>query len=133
MDKIYPKLKKRTIDGIPNLVLVIAQDFESGDVLMAAYADKEALERTIETGYAHYYSTSRGKIWLKGETSGNKQQVKEIWVDCDGDALLYRVKQKGSCAACHEGYKSCFYRELKNGELKIAKQIVFNPKDVYFK
>ena len=93
--------------------------------------NKEALEKTTETGYAHYYSTSRKKIWLKGETSGNRQLVKEILVDCDGDALLYMVKQQGTGAACHEGYRSCFYRQLKGCELKVVKQRIFDPKDVY--
>jgi len=131
MDGLYGELRTRTIDGIGGLVLVIAQDFETGEVLMAAYANKEALKRTVETGYAHYYSTSRGEIWFKGETSGNKQLVKEVWADCDGDALLYRIEQEGRKAACHEGYKSCFYRKLRDGELKIAKKRIFDPNDVY--
>ncbi|MBU2495512.1 MAG: phosphoribosyl-AMP cyclohydrolase [Candidatus Omnitrophota bacterium] len=92
------------------LVPVVTQD-ESGEVLMLAYADKEALRLTLQTGKAHYFSRSRQKLWLKGETSGNTQEVQEVLVDCDQDAVLYRVKQKGM--ACHTGNRSCFYRKLK--------------------
>ena len=96
------------------LIPVIAQDAESREVLMLAYANIEAIERTIETGFAHYFSRSRKKIWMKGETSGNFQRVLEVRIDCDGDAVLYIVKQQGS--ACHTGNFSCFYRRLE--ELK---------------
>ncbi len=92
------------------LVPVVTQD-ESGEVLMLAYADKEALRLTLQTGKAHYFSRSRQKLWLKGETSGNTQEIQEVLVDCDQDAVLYRVKQKG--VACHTGNRSCFYRKLK--------------------
>lgn len=111
MDFPFDELRYRTVDGIPDLVLVIAQDSKTDEVLMAAFANKEAIEKTLETGNAHYYSTSRKKLWQKGETSGNVQEVKEIRIDCDGDALLYKVKQTG--VACHEGHKSCFFRKLK--------------------
>jgi phosphoribosyl-AMP cyclohydrolase len=93
------------------LVPVVVQDVSSKEVLMLAYADEEALKKTVETGYAHYYSRSRRKLWKKGETSGNVQKVKEIRVDCDGDTLLYLVEQKGN--ACHTGEYSCFFRKLK--------------------
>src|SRR5271157_4998095 len=89
------------------LIPVIAQDV-NGKVLMLAYADKDAIEETLRTGKAVYWSRSRNKRWMKGEESGNYQEVAEVLVDCDADALIYRVKQKG--AACHEGYESCFYR-----------------------
>lgn len=92
------------------LVPVVVQDFSTKAVLMVAYANREALEKTLETGYAHYYSRSRGKLWKKGETSGNVQKVKEVLVDCDGDTLLYLVEQKG--VACHTGEYSCFFRKL---------------------
>ncbi len=91
------------------LVPVVTQD-EGGEVLMLAYADKEALRLTLKTGKAHYFSRSRQKLWLKGETSGHTQEIKEVLVDCDQDAVLYRVKQKG--VACHTGNRSCFYRKL---------------------
>ena len=92
------------------LLPVVVQDADSKEVLMQAYADKEALKLTEETGYAHYYSRSRKKIWKKGESSGNIQLIREIYLDCDGDSLLYLVDQKGP--ACHTGRRSCFYRKL---------------------
>jgi phosphoribosyl-ATP pyrophosphohydrolase/phosphoribosyl-AMP cyclohydrolase len=92
------------------LIPVVAQDALSGEVLMVAYANREALEATLKTGEAHYYSRSRGALWRKGATSGHTQQVAEIRYDCDEDALLYRVHQTG--AACHTGARSCFYRTL---------------------
>lgn len=92
------------------LVPVIAQDADSGEVLMLAYANREALAATLQTNEAHYFSRSRGALWRKGETSGHRQQVLEVRYDCDGDALLYRVRQTGP--ACHTGARSCFYRTL---------------------
>lgn len=89
---------------------MVTQD-ENGEVLMLAYADKKALRLTLQTGKAHYFSRSRQKLWLKGETSGHTQEVQEVLIDCDQDAVLYRVKQKD--AACHTGNRSCFYRKLK--------------------
>ncbi len=94
------------------LVPVVAQDAGTGEVLMLAYADEEALTKTIETGEAHYHSRSRGELWRKGETSGNTQRVVEIRLDCDGDALLYRVEPSGP--ACHTGENSCFFNSLAN-------------------
>ncbi|RLI78683.1 phosphoribosyl-AMP cyclohydrolase [Archaeoglobales archaeon] len=93
-----------------NLVPVIAQDVETKDVLMLAYANELAIRKTMETGYAHYWSRSRNCLWKKGETSGNTQKVLSILVDCDGDALIYLVNQKGN--ACHTGERTCFYRVL---------------------
>ncbi|WP_135664569.1 phosphoribosyl-AMP cyclohydrolase [Halorhabdus rudnickae] len=104
----------------------VAQDAEDGDVLMLAYVTRKALERTRETGLAHYYSRSREELWQKGETSGNVQHVEEIRVDCDGDALLYLIGQEGG--ACHTGYRSCFHRTI-DGEF-VGTQ-VFDPDDVY--
>lgn len=108
------------------LVPVVAQSAGDGEVLMLAYANREALERTRETGQAHYYSRSREDIWQKGETSGHRQAVEDIRVDCDGDALLYLVEQRGG--ACHTGYRSCFYRTI-SGET--VGERVFDPDDVY--
>jgi phosphoribosyl-AMP cyclohydrolase len=108
------------------LLPAVAQDAESGDVLMLAYANREALERTRETGLAHYYSRSREELWQKGATSGHVQRVREVRVDCDGDALLYRVDQDGG--ACHTGFESCFYRTV-DGE--VVGNRVFDPDDVY--
>lgn len=92
------------------LIPVIVQDFKTDKVLMMAYMNKEALEKSLNTGFVHYWSRSRGKLWLKGETSGHFQRIKSINADCDGDTLLIRVEQEG--AACHTGHYSCFYRQL---------------------
>jgi phosphoribosyl-AMP cyclohydrolase len=108
------------------LLPAVAQDAESGEVLMLAYVNREALARTRETGEAHYYSRSRDELWHKGASSGHTQQVEEIRVDCDGDALLYLVEQDGG--ACHTGHRSCFYRTV-DGETVGEK--VFDPDDVY--
>lgn len=108
------------------LVPAIAQDVETGDVLMLAYVSEEALDRTRETGLAHYYSRSREELWQKGETSGNVQRVEDVHVDCDGDALLYLVHQEGG--SCHTGYESCFYRSL-DGD--VVAERAFDPDDVY--
>ena len=109
-----------------SLLPVVAQDGEPGDVLMLAYASSEAVERTRETGLAHYYSRSREELWQKGGSSGHVQHVEEIRVDCDGDALLYIVEQEGG--ACHTGFESCFYRSI-DGE-QVGRK-VFDPDDVY--
>ncbi|MBC7101281.1 phosphoribosyl-AMP cyclohydrolase [Methanothermobacter tenebrarum] len=116
--------------GGEKLIIAIAQDKNTREVLMVAYMNKEALERTIETGMAHYWSTSRKKVWLKGESSGHTQKVDEILVDCDMDAIILKVEQKGG--ACHTGYYSCFYRKLIPPEkLENIGQKVFNPEEVY--
>lgn len=97
------------------LIPVIAQDHENGQVLMLAYANKEAIEKTLSEGTVYYYSRSRQELWHKGDTSGHYQIVKEIFYDCDGDAVLIRVDQKG--AACHTGKRSCFYRNQEGREI----------------
>ncbi len=122
-------LKFREIDGIPGLVTVIVQDYVTNEVMMLAYSNLEAIEKTLETGLMHYYSTSRKKLWLKGESSGNTQSVKEVYIDCDGDALLFKVGQKGG--ACHMGFRSCFYRRFVDGKLEECGEKVFDPKEVY--
>jgi phosphoribosyl-AMP cyclohydrolase len=109
-----------------DLLPAIAQDADSGDVLMLAYVTEEAVERTVETGLAHYYSRSRDELWKKGGTSGHTQAIEEVRVDCDGDALLYLVDQEGG--ACHTGYESCFHRTL-DGE--VVGEKAFDPDDVY--
>lgn len=123
-EKTWKGLRKRDVDG-KQLVIAIAQDVH-GEVLMTAYQDKEAFKKTLETGEMHYYSTSRKKLWRKGEQSENIQVVKGTRVDCDKDALLYLVEQVGG--ACHEGYLSCFYRDL-NG--RVVGEKVFDPDKVY--
>ncbi len=110
------------------LVPVIVVD-EKAVVLMLAYMNAEALELTLKTGMMHYFSRSRKKIWLKGESSGHYQYWKKLYLDCDGDCLLATVEQKG--AACHEGYYSCFFRFLRGGRFVTCKRKVFDPKKVY--
>ncbi|MBP7528220.1 MAG: phosphoribosyl-AMP cyclohydrolase [Syntrophorhabdaceae bacterium] len=110
------------------LMPAVVQDANSKDVLMVAYMNKEALELTIKTKKAHYYSRSRQKLWFKGETSGHTQDVKEILIDCDNDTILLVVNQK--VAACHTGFWSCFYRAWADG-WKIVGKKVFDEKDVY--
>ena len=102
------------------LVPVIVQDVDTNEVLMLAYMNKEALELTQKTGFAHYFSRSRNKLWKKGESSGNTQEVKEILVDCDNDTILLKVKQNGP--ACHTGRKSCFFTKLQTGEKVLDKE-----------
>lgn len=112
------------------LLPVIAQDADTGDVLMLAYMNDEAWKRTCETGVATYFSRSRNKLWLKGETSGHTQEVVEIRIDCDLDTILLRVRQRGG-AACHEGYPSCFFRRLADGQWQVDGKRVFDPAAVY--
>ena len=114
------------------LVPVIVQDHQTRDVLMVAYMNREAWDKTIETGKAHYYSRSRKGLWLKGEESGNFQEVKDVFLDCDSDTLLLQVKQIGG-AACHEGYASCFFRQRDDNDWKVVAERVFDPKEVYKK
>lgn len=127
-----PQLNYRHVVNGEELVIAIAQDHESGEVLMVAHMNREAFKKTLETGKAHYWSTSRKQLWFKGESSGHIQEVAEIFTDCDQDAVLLKVKQIG--AACHEGYYSCFFRKIsdENGfKLKIVKEKVFTPEKVY--
>lgn len=108
----------------------IVQDAEGGDVLMMAYMNEDALRQTLDTGRMTYWSRSRGQLWVKGEKSGNRQDVRAVYVDCDGDALLFEVDQAGG-AACHTGHRSCFYRRYDDGEARAAGERVFDPEVVY--
>ncbi len=119
-------------DKAGGLVSAIAQDAATGEVLMIAWMNREAFEETVRTGRAVYFSRSRNQLWRKGEESGNVQEVKEIYIDCDADAVLLKVNQIGG-AACHEGYKSCFFRRVDKDQLTVVGQRVFDPKDVYKK
>lgn len=112
------------------LISVIFQDNETGEVLVLGYVNREALQLTLDTGKAHLFRRSHGKVMMKGETSGNVQIVKEVLVDCDADAILLKIEQIGG-AACHEGYRSCFYRKLVGDELQVVGKRVFDPKEVY--
>src|SRR5437899_8000775 len=114
------------------LVPAVAQDAATGQVLMLAWMNRAAYEETLRTGRAVYYSRSRGKLWRKGEESGHVQEVRGIFVDCDADTILLKVRQIGG-AACHEGYASCFFRKLEGGELKTIATRLFDPKQVYKK
>lgn len=116
------------------LIPVIAQDEASGDVLMLAYMNEAAYQETLSSGRVCYYSRSRKKLWRKGEESGNVQEMKAIFFDCDADTLLVKVNQIGG-AACHEGYRSCFFRKIdpKTGEVSVVGDRVFDPKAVYKK
>ncbi|MFH0839135.1 MAG: phosphoribosyl-AMP cyclohydrolase [Candidatus Omnitrophota bacterium] len=114
------------------LLSVIIQDYKDNQVLMLAYMNEEAFTLTVKTKKVHFFSRSRNKLWLKGEQSGNFQIVKSVYFDCDADALLIKVSQKGG--ACHEGYKSCFFRKITpEGTLKIVEKKVFDEKKVYKK
>ncbi|MBO5840042.1 MAG: phosphoribosyl-AMP cyclohydrolase [Methanobrevibacter sp.] len=127
--------------GGEDLVIAIAQDWQTNEVLMVAFMNKEAVEQTLKTKKAHYYSTSRQKQWLKGESSGNVQTVKEMYIDCDADAIIMKVEQIG--AACHEGYRSCFFRQididkenididnLTDDDVKVISERLFDPKEMY--
>lgn len=129
IEKFIGLLDFSKIEG--DLVPVIAQDYKTNQVLMMAFANRTAIEESLKTGIACYYSRSRKKLWKKGEESGHIQQIKHVLVDCYADTVLLKVKQK--IAACHTGHYSCFYREFQNGELKIVGTTVFNPDDVYKK
>jgi phosphoribosyl-AMP cyclohydrolase len=124
------KLEKLKFDA-NGMIPAIVQDDVTGEVLMMAWMNREALAKTVETGKTHFYSRSRNKLWLKGETSGHIQTVKSIATDCDQDVLLVKVDQAG--AACHDGYYSCFYREFKSGQddWKVVGRKVFEPDKVY--
>jgi phosphoribosyl-AMP cyclohydrolase len=115
--------------GAGGLVAAVAQDAQSLEVLMLAWMDRQAWERTLATGEAHYYSRSRKTLWRKGDVSGHVQKVKGVRIDCDGDAVLLLVEQSG--AACHEGYRSCFYREFRDGTFHTLFPKIFDPKEVY--
>jgi phosphoribosyl-AMP cyclohydrolase len=124
--------------AIPNfakgdgLLPVIAQDADTGEILMLAYMNPESYAKTLETGEAVYFSRSRNKLWHKGEESGNIQQVHEIFIDCDADTILLKVNQIGG-AACHVGYKSCFFRQITPTGIVTLGEKVFDPADVYGK
>ena len=117
--------------GADGLLPAIAQDRESGRVLMLAWMSREAFEETVRTGAAVYYSRSRGELWRKGDTSGHRQRVHSIAVDCDADAILLQVDQVG--AACHEGYRSCFFRTLEGDSFEVRERQVVDPQSVYKK
>lgn len=111
------------------LIPAIIQDHENDEVLMLGYMNENTLKRTLESGRVHFWSRSREKIWVKGETSGHTQEVKDVLVDCDMDTILVKVEQR--VAACHTGYRSCFYRRVRDGDLVTIADKVFDEKEVY--
>ncbi|MCG7848534.1 MAG: phosphoribosyl-AMP cyclohydrolase [ANME-2 cluster archaeon] len=125
--KISDEIRKELKFDDKGLITAIAQDYQTNEILMLAFMNLEALEKTVDTGKAHYYSRSRSKQWLKGESSGHVQLVHEMYIDCDADAVLMKVEQLGG-GACHTGYRSCFYRTLEGD---VVGDKVFNPEDVY--
>jgi phosphoribosyl-ATP pyrophosphohydrolase/phosphoribosyl-AMP cyclohydrolase len=129
MDALLEQVKFDSAGLIPAII----QDAKTGQVLMMAWMNRDSLQKTLETGKTHFFSRSRNKLWLKGETSGHLQHVKSIAVDCDQDVLLVMVEQIG--AACHEGYYSCFFREHQAGgkDWKIVRKKMFEPETVYKK
>ena len=117
-------------DKLGGIVPAIIQDAADGQVLMLGFMNSEAFDRTVKTGNAHFCSRSRQRIWMKGESSGHTQAVQEMRIDCDNDTLLIKVIQKGG-AACHKGYRSCFFRILNGDSVSIDGEKIFNPEDVY--
>lgn len=113
------------------LISAIIQDHKTGEVLMFAFMNREAVEKTLQGPYVTFWSRSRKKLWVKGEESGHTQAVKEVFFDCDGDALLIKVDQK--VAACHEGYRSCFFRKIEGDGSKVIAERLFDPKQTYQK
>ncbi|MBL7685152.1 MAG: phosphoribosyl-AMP cyclohydrolase [Deltaproteobacteria bacterium] len=113
------------------LIPAILQDYENGEVLMCAYMNKEAVEKTLSSGFATFYSRSRNKLWIKGETSGHTQEVKEVYFDCDNDCLLIKIKQ--NVAACHTGYRGCFFKKIEGTNVIEVGTKVFEEQDVYKK
>jgi phosphoribosyl-AMP cyclohydrolase len=119
-------------DKLGGILPVIAQDDTTGEVLMMAYMNQEAFAETLRTGRVCYFSRSRNRLWRKGEESGNVQELRGVYLDCDADTLLVKVRQIGG-AACHEGYPSCFFRRIEGEELNVIAERVFNPDEVYNK
>lgn len=114
------------------LLPAIAQDYQTNEILMMAYINQDSWRKTLETGKVHYWSRSRNKLWLKGESSNHVQLVKEILVDCDEDTVVFKVEQLGG-AACHKGFRSCFFRRVEGDDLQLIDEPVFDPDEVYKK
>jgi phosphoribosyl-AMP cyclohydrolase len=112
------------------LIPTIVQDFKTGDVLMLAFMNEEAWQETLKTGKGTYWSRTRQELWVKGKTSGHIQRVREIWIDCDDDTLLLKVDQMGE-AACHTGYRSCFFKKVEGDSVRVVGEKIFDPKEVY--
>ncbi|HEY9164969.1 MAG TPA: phosphoribosyl-AMP cyclohydrolase [Candidatus Kryptonia bacterium] len=126
----FNKIKSELKFGSDGLVTAVAQDYSTGEILMLAHMNEESIRKTVETGQAVYWSRSRKRLWHKGEESGNVQNVREILVDCDGDAVVLKVEQVGG-AACHTGHRSCFHRKVSDAGLVEVGKRVFDPEKVY--
>jgi phosphoribosyl-AMP cyclohydrolase len=131
-DAIAPVSDPDFDKGYEGLLPAIAQDVQTGEVLMLAYMNRESYAETLRSGRAVYFSRSRGKLWRKGEESGNVQEVDSIFFDCDRDTILLKIRQLGG-AACHLGYRSCFFRRLTPDGLEVVAERVFDPQEVYEK
>jgi phosphoribosyl-AMP cyclohydrolase len=129
---ILQKMITPDFDKCGGLIPAIAQDHETGEVLMLAFMNHQAWEATLKTGKATYWSRTRQQLWIKGLSSGHQQIVKEIRIDCDADTVLLKVEQQGG-AACHTGHRSCFHKKVENGSVRIIGEPVFDPKEVYGK
>ncbi|HEY9034061.1 MAG TPA: phosphoribosyl-AMP cyclohydrolase [Pseudomonadales bacterium] len=112
------------------LVCATAQDADTGEILMQAWMNREALQQTVACGHAVYWSRSRQRLWHKGESSGHQQKIRAIQLDCDGDAIVLKVEQRGGIA-CHTGRRSCFYRELRDGQWQVTADVIKNPDEIY--
>ena len=121
---------KLNFDKTDGLIPAIVQDYNTGEVLMLAYMNEDAWKATLSTGHATYYSRSRQKLWVKGETSGYLQRVKEIRIDCDDDTVLLKIEQIGE-AACHTGHRSCFHKKVENESVTVVGKALFDPREVY--
>ena len=119
-------------DKMSGLIPAIAQDYKTGEVLMLAFMNQQAWEATLNTGKATYWSRTRQELWVKGQTSGHQQIVKEIRIDCDEDTVLLKIEQLGG-ATCHTGHRSCFHKIVEDGSVKVIGEPVFDPKEVYGK
>jgi len=121
---------KLNFEKTGGLIPAIVQEYKTGEVLMLAYMNQQAWESTLTTGNATYYSRSRQKLWVKGETSGHLQRIKEIRIDCDDDTVLLKIEQVGG-AACHTGHRSCFHKKAEKGSVTVVEKPVFDPEEVY--
>ncbi len=117
-------------DKTGGMIPAIAQDYKTGRVLMVGFMNREAFQKTVESGFTTFYSRSRNKLWMKGESSGHRLVVKSIQTDCDKDCVLVQVEALGP-GVCHEGYQSCFFRTLQDGEWRVTEAQTYNPKEVY--
>jgi len=130
--KLSEEEAKKIVDSLEfkgNLIVGVSQDVEDKEVLLIAFMNKEAVMKTLTTGFVHLWSRSRDELWKKGEESGNQQRVRRVRVDCDKDALLMQVEPEGP--ACHKGFRSCFFREIEDGELTRIMEREFDPDKVY--